>query len=292
MSEPDSSLTVVRDVASLRRRVKVWHGEQRTVALVPTMGALHAGHMALVKRAKALADAVVVSIFVNPTQFGPNEDLDAYPRRDAEDWALLNAAGVDLIFMPDASVMYPDGFQTAVQVPAVSQGLCGTHRPGHFEGVATVVTKLLLQGLPDLALFGEKDFQQLAVIKRLVIDLDIPVDVLSVPTVRERDGLALSSRNAYLSEDERAIAPKFYATLSAAAAAIANGADIKACCAQAERAVLAAGFSSVDYIEVRVADSLLPLKVLGSEARILGAATLGQTRLIDNVKIPAQQAGG
>jgi pantoate--beta-alanine ligase len=287
MSEPGSSLTIVRDVANLRRRVKAWRGEKRTVALVPTMGALHAGHIALVERAKALADAVVVSIFVNPTQFGPNEDLDAYPRCDAEDWALLNAAGVDLIFMPDASVMYTEGFQTGVQVPAVSQGLCGTHRPGHFEGVATVVTKLLLQSLPDLVLFGEKDFQQLAVIKRLVIDLDIPVDVLGVPTVRESDGLALSSRNAYLSEDERAIAPKFYATLSAAAAAIANGAGIKAGCAQAEKAVLAAGFSSVDYIEVRIADSLLPLEVLGSEARILGAATLGRTRLIDNMKIPA-----
>lgn len=285
MPQSDASLTVVRDVPSLRRRVKSWRGDQQKIALVPTMGALHAGHMALVERAKALADTVVVSIFVNPTQFGPTEDLDAYPRRDEEDWALLNEAGVDLLFMPDAVAMYPHGFQTEVSVPEVSQGLCGIHRPGHFDGVATVVTKLLLQCLPDMAVFGEKDFQQLAVIKRLVADLNIPVDVVGVPTVRESDGLALSSRNTYLSKQERAIAPAFYKELTAAAEAIANGADIKPRCARAVDALLKGGFTSVDYIEAREVHSLAPLEVAGPEARVLGAVTLGQTRLIDNVPI-------
>ncbi|NKB44135.1 MAG: pantoate--beta-alanine ligase [Alphaproteobacteria bacterium] len=286
MSEPVSSLTVVRDVGSLRRRIKAWRSANRSIALVPTMGALHAGHLALVERAKALADEVVVSIFVNPTQFGPDEDLSAYPRREADDWNLLAAADVGLLFMPDASVMYPDQFQTEVRVTQVSQGLCGDHRPGHFDGVATVVAKLLLQSLPDYAVFGEKDFQQLVVIQRLVADLDIPVDIVGLPTVRETDGLALSSRNAYLSESERAIAPALYREISAVALDIANGVDVAARCTDAAAALLKAGFDAVEYIEAREAATLAPLTASGGPARVLAAVALGKARLIDNVSVP------
>ena len=287
MIDTESSLHVVRDVASLRRRIACWRGSLNTIALVPTMGALHAGHMALVEQAKVLADTVVVSIFVNPSQFGPDEDLDAYPRRGAEDWALLKEAGVDLLFMPDAAAMYPDGFQTGVRVHDISQGLCGDDRPGHYDGVATVVTKLLLQALPDLALFGEKDFQQLVVIQRLVKDLDIPVDVVGVSTFRESDGLALSSRNAYLTKKQRAVAPALYRELSAAATDIAAGVNIPERCAAAWEALIKAGFATVDYVEARDAATLAPLKACGPEARVLGAAHLGKTRLIDNVPIPS-----
>lgn len=281
--ETSPSLLTLRDVDSLRRRVKAWRGAQKSVALVPTMGALHAGHMALVERAKGLADEVVVSIFVNPTQFGPEEDLEAYPRREAEDWALLSEAGVSLLYMPDAQVMYPDNFQTEVRVTGVSQGLCGEHRPGHFDGVAVVVAKLLLQVLPDYAVFGEKDFQQLAVIKQVVRDLNIPVDIVGLPTVRESDGLALSSRNAYLTEAERQIAPVLFRELTAAAADIAGGADDKERCAQAAQALVDAGFSSVDYLEVRDQETLQAFS--GSRGQLLGAAYLGKARLIDNVPI-------
>ena len=286
MSESVSSLTVVRDVGSLRRRIKAWRAATRTIALVPTMGALHAGHLALVERAKALADEVVVSIFVNPTQFGPDEDLAAYPRRETEDWELLAAADVGLLYMPDAAVMYPDQFQTEIRVTQVSQGLCGDHRPGHFDGVATVVAKLLLQALPDFAVFGEKDFQQLVVIQRLVADLNIPVDIVGLPTVRETDGLALSSRNAYLSDSERAVAPALYRELTAVATDIANGADITARCAEAAAALLKAGFDAVDYIEARDAATLTPITTHGVPARVLAAVTLGKARLIDNVAVP------
>ena len=286
MPDPDSSLLVVRDVDSLRRRVASWRGALQSVALVPTMGALHAGHMALVERAKALADAVVVSIFVNPTQFGPDEDLRAYPRPEADDWERLDQAGADLLYRPDGAAMYPDGFQTNVTVQKASQGLCGDHRPGHFDGVATVVAKLLLQALPDIALFGEKDYQQLIVIEQVVRDLNIPGDVIGVPTVRDDDGLALSSRNAYLSAAERRIAPGLYKELTAAANDIAAGAAIKERCAAAVDALTKAGFSSVDYVEARDAKTLTPFDSLESKGRVLGAAWLGQARLIDNVAIP------
>ncbi len=285
MPDPGTSLHVVRDVDSLRRRVASWRGALQSVALVPTMGALHAGHMALVERAKALADAVVVSIFVNPSQFGPEEDLTAYPRPEADDWELLDQADVDLLYRPGAGVIYPDGFQTSVSVRDVSQGLCGDHRPGHFQGVATVVTKLLLQALPDMAVFGEKDYQQLIVIKRLVKDLNIPTDIVGVPTVREDDGLALSSRNAYLSAAERRIAPTLYKELTAAATEIAAGADIEPRCAAVTESLLEAGFSSVDYVEVRDAETLAPITRIDTEARLLAAATLGNSRLIDNVAV-------
>lgn len=280
-----TSLLTVRDVDSLRRRVKAWRGSNRSVALVPTMGALHKGHMALVERAKSLADEVVVSIFVNPTQFGPDEDLDAYPRRESEDWALLDNAGVNLLYMPDATVMYPDHFQTEVRVTGVSRGLCGEHRQGHFDGVAVVVAKLLLQVFPDYAVFGEKDYQQLTVIKRLVCDLDIPVDIVGLPTVRESDGLALSSRNAYLTETERLIAPTLYQELNSAAVDVAKGANATERCAQASQALIEAGFSSVDYVEARDESTLEVLSDTSSGGRLLGAAYIGKARLIDNVPI-------
>ncbi len=286
MAEDVPALTVVRDVQSLRRRISALRGAGKTIAFVPTMGALHAGHMSLVDRAKALADAVVVSIFVNPTQFGPDEDLAAYPRKDAEDWEVLSAAGIDLLFMPDADVMYPPGFETDVRVPGVSQGLCGGERPGHFDGVATVVTKLLLQVLPDYAVFGEKDYQQLAVIQRLVTDLNVPVDIVGAPTVREADGLALSSRNAYLTEDERKIAPALYRTLTTVADDLAKGEDAAACCDAAVAALEAAGFDAVDYVEVRDAETLAADPKSDRPRRVLAAAHLGKARLIDNVPVP------
>ena len=286
MVEAELSLVIVRDVPALRRQVLSWRAELKTIALVPTMGALHLGHMALFKRAQALADVVAVSIFVNPTQFGPNDDFDIYPREPEADYALLRDAGVDLLFMPDMSVMYPNGFLTEVSVPGVGEGLCGDHRPGHFSGVATVVSKLLLQCLPDIAFFGEKDFQQLILIKRLVADLDIPVEVQGVPTVREDDGLALSSRNAYLSESERAIAPLLNRELMSAAEDIAAGADLVARCDQVNSVLLEAGFAGVDYVEAREAATLEPLQSPRVEGRLLVAATLGKTRLIDNVQIP------
>ena len=285
MSDSDSSLHVVRDIDSLRRRVTFLRGTHHTIALVPTMGALHAGHMALVERAKALADAVVVSIFVNPTQFGPDEDLSAYPRPEAEDWELLDQAGVDLLYRPDGETMYPDGFQTSVTVQKVSQGLCGHHRPGHFDGVATVVTKLLLQVLPDMAVFGEKDYQQLIVIQRLAEDLDIPVDIIGVPTVREDDGLALSSRNAYLTAAQRRAAPALYKELTAVANDVAAGTPIKERCTAATDALVQAGFSSVDYVDVRDASTLAPVESPAADARVLGAAWLDRARLIDNVAV-------
>lgn len=286
MAEDVPALTVVRDVQSLRRRISALRAAGKTIGFVPTMGAIHAGHLSLVDRAKALADAVIVSIFVNPTQFGPDEDLASYPRKDEEDWEVLSAAGIDLLFMPDADEMYPEGFQTDVRVPEVSAGLCGAARPGHFDGVATVVTKLLLQVLPDYAVFGEKDFQQLAVIRRLVIDLNIPVDIVGAPTVRESDGLALSSRNAYLTEEEREIAPALHRTLTTVANDLAQGEDSAGCCEAAVAALEAAGFSAVDYVEVRDAESLAANPASGRPRRVLAAAHLGKARLIDNVPVP------
>ncbi|MBL8644244.1 MAG: pantoate--beta-alanine ligase [Rhodospirillaceae bacterium] len=284
MSGP-AGLTIVRDVAGLRTQVKAWRAAGRTIALVPTMGALHRGHIQLMETARAKADAVIATIFVNPTQFGPNEDFGAYPRQEGKDASLLTTAGVDALFAPSPSEMYPAGFATKVSVAGLTDVLCGPFRPGHFEGVATVVTKLLLQALPDVALFGEKDFQQLAVIKRFTADLDIPVKIIGVPTVREADGLAMSSRNAYLSAEERAIAPMLFAAISKAAAAISKGAEPAAAVSEAKDAVLRAGFRSVDYIEARRSDTLSVLKKGEDGGRVFAAAYLGRARLIDNVAV-------
>ena len=284
-----STLIAVRDVDALRRRIKAWRREGKSVALVPTMGALHKGHLTLMDRAQKMADYVVASLFVNPKQFGPSEDFAAYPRRENADFELLNAAGVHLLFAPDVSVMYPAGFSTSARVEGLSGILDGAHRPGHFDGVSTIVTKLLLQTLPDIALFGEKDYQQLTLIRRLVADLNIPVDIIGVPTVREADGLALSSRNAYLTPEERANAPALYAALNTAAKFISDGGDLAEATATAQATLLARGFRQVDYVEARHADTLAPLTSRTEPGRILAAAFMGRARLIDNVAIPQQK---
>lgn len=278
-------LGIIRSVAELRAQVADWRRQGLTVGLVPTMGALHAGHISLVTRGLESVDRMIASVFVNPTQFGPNEDFARYPRQEALDAALLEQAGCHVLFAPTVAEMYPDGFATAITVSGVSEGLCGAVRPGHFSGVATVVTKLLLQALPDQALFGEKDYQQLAVIRRFVRDLDIPVTVVGGPTLREADGLAMSSRNAYMTAEERAVAPALYQALQGIADGLRTGGKAAALCPQAVAALLKAGFASVDYLEVRDADSLAPVESLAAPVRILVAARLGKTRLIDNIGV-------
>jgi pantoate--beta-alanine ligase len=278
-------LAVVRSVADLRATIAGWRAAGATVGLVPTMGALHAGHMSLVARVATLADRVVATIFVNPTQFAASEDLSSYPRREARDFELLRNAGVPLVFAPPVEEMYPAGFATTVTVARVGEGLCGAFRPGHFAGVATVVAKLLLQALPDVAVFGEKDYQQLQVIRRLVIDLDIPVRIEGAPTVRETDGLALSSRNAYLDDAERRVAPSLYRALTATAARLAAGAPSGTALADGIIALETAGFAPVDYLEWRDAETLKPEPLPGRPSRLLAAAWLGKTRLIDNVPV-------
>jgi pantoate--beta-alanine ligase len=286
MAAANVNLVAVRDVESLRRRIQGWRREGRTVALVPTMGALHKGHVTLMERAKKMADRVVATIFVNPKQFGPSEDFSAYPRRENQDFEMLNAAGVHLLFAPEVAAMYPANFATNIHIGGIGEILDGAHRPGHFDGVATVVAKLLLQALPDIALFGEKDYQQLVLIRRLVADLNIPVDIIGVETVREADGLALSSRNAYLTPEERAKAATLYAAITVAAKGIAQGENIVAAVSSARQKILAAGFSSVDYVEARHAETLAPLGSNAEPGRVLAAAHLGRARLIDNVAVP------
>lgn len=279
-------LALVRARAALRARLSLWRAEKQRVALVPTMGALHAGHLSLVDMARNQADKVVVSIFVNPTQFGPHEDFARYPRQEVQDASSLEAAGADLLYAPWVEEIYPAGFATSIDPGPVAETACGPFRPGHFRGVATVVAKLLLQTGADVAIFGEKDWQQLQVIRRVVRDLDIPVELLGAPTIREADGLAMSSRNAYLSADERSVAPTMYRALRAAAMALASGASVEAETARARQTLIEAGFGSVDYVEVHDAASFsLSSGSLGAPARILAAAWLGKTRLIDNLPV-------
>ena len=275
----------VATVAELRRAVKAWRAAGDTVALVPTMGALHEGHLALVDVARTRARRVVVSIFVNPTQFAPHEDFAAYPRDDAADLAMLAARDVDLVFMPDGAEMFADGLATTVTVAGVSAGLCGAVRPDFFAGVATVVTKLLLQCLPDVALFGEKDYQQLVVVRRLVRDLDIPVEIAAVPTVREADGLAMSSRNAYLTPAERAIAGAINRVLADVAARIAAAEAVDDALRWGVDRLIARGVGTVEYLELRDAETLDPVVTAARPARLLVAVRIGETRLIDNVPI-------
>ena len=255
------------------------------LALVPTMGALHAGHMALVEEAQRRADRIAVSIFVNPLQFGGGEDLERYPRRETEDAEILEKAGCDLLWLPSPGDIYPEGFVTKVSVGGVSERWEGEVRPGHFDGVATVVAKLLLAVGPHVAVFGEKDFQQLAVIRRMVADLAIPIEIIGVRTVREADGLALSSRNAYLSEEERCQALALPRALEAARAAILSGANVAEVIEEAMISLRDGGFSRVNYFALVDAETLEPIDAPQGEMRLIAAAIIGSTRLIDNLAV-------
>jgi pantoate--beta-alanine ligase len=273
---------IVRNSEELARARGAIEG---SLALVPTMGALHAGHIALVEEAKRRADHVAASIFVNPAQFGANEDFGRYPRREGEDARMLEEAGCDFIWMPSVSDVYPAGFSTRIHVGGVSKRWEGEARPGHFDGVATVVAKLLVSVRPDVAVFGEKDFQQLAVIRRLVADLNIPVEIVAVPTVREDDGLALSSRNAYLSEDQRAAALALPRALDYARGAILDGTPVPMVLDTARKSLIEAGFSRIDYFALVDAATLEPLDAPAGAMRLIAAAVIGTTRLIDNLAV-------
>jgi pantoate--beta-alanine ligase len=274
---------IVRNSEELTRTLAERKGG--AIAFVPTMGALHAGHVALIAEARKRADCVVASIFVNPAQFGEGEDFGRYPRREADDAAMLQAAGCDLLWAPSVEDIYPHGFATRVSVSGVSERWEGEARPGHFDGVATVVAKLLLAVRPDAAVFGEKDFQQLAVIRRLVTDLGLPVEVAGVPTVREADGLALSSRNAYLSGDERRRAVALPKALDAARDAIRGGSPVGAALRTAKQSLVDAGFLRIDYFALVDAATLEPLDTPRGEMRLIAAAVIGATRLIDNIAV-------
>jgi len=279
------ALPVARTITDLREQVAAWRAEGRRIGYVPTMGALHEGHLSLVDLAANHADKVVVSIFVNPTQFAPHEDLDAYPRTEGADAEKLAQHPAHLIFAPNANEMYPEGYDLAVHVGGPSEGLESDARPHFFGGVATVVTKLFVAVAPDIAVFGEKDYQQLQVIKKLVRDMGLPIEIVPGATGREWDGLAMSSRNAYLSEDERKRASQLYAALNEVAHQVKGGTAIDAA-REAGLAILReAGFGPIDYLEVRDATSLAPINAVTAPARILAAAKLGTTRLIDNIAL-------
>ena len=278
-------LETVRTVADLRARIRGWRKDGLSAGLVPTMGALHEGHFSLVDQSRKNNDKTCVTLFVNPKQFGPDEDFDVYPRTEEQDAAALADRGTDLLFAPRVEEMYPDGSVTKVSVPGIGDLWEGASRPGFFEGVATVVSKLLLQSLPDHAYFGEKDYQQLCVIQRMVKDLDIPVAIKGCPIIREADGLALSSRNAYLSQVERQAAPALNQAMRAAAQNIAAGAAVAESVDQATQSIRAAGFGDIDYVAVCDPASLKELSEIDGPARMLAAAWLGKTRLIDNIPV-------
>lgn len=279
-------MQIIRETEALREAVTALRADGGRVAMVPTMGALHAGHMALVAEARRHAAHVVTSIFVNPKQFAPTEDLSTYPRREAGDARMLEDEGCAILWAPDVSVMYPDGFATNIGVAGASEGLDGAARPGHFDGVATVVAKLFNQVRPDVALFGEKDYQQLCVIRRMVRDLDLAIEIVGVPTQRDADGLALSSRNAYLSDEERKAARALPRALGEAAQAIVEGGDVAEVLERARTRLAAAGFDPIDYVMLCDAESLTPIAALDRPARLLAAARMGRTRLIDNLPVP------
>jgi len=281
--------------AELGRAVTMLKSGGKTLALVPTMGALHEGHLTLVRQARSAADHVAVSIFVNPLQFGVNEDLDAYPRQLAQDERLLRQAGADLLWAPTVAEMYPDGFATTVSVAGLDRVLCGQHRPGHFDGVATVVLKLFNQVRPDVALFGEKDWQQLTIIRRMARDLDLALPradaILGVSTVREADGLAMSSRNRYLTEAERGQATALNRAMRVAIGAILSGEPVAGVLDRLRQTIFAAGFDRIDYADLRVAETLEDMPQWdGRAARLLVAAHIGRTRLIDNMAIEPDMA--
>ncbi|MCO5787890.1 pantoate--beta-alanine ligase [Pseudomonas sp. G11-1] len=280
-------MNTLHSIAQLRAALARARQENKRIGLVPTMGNLHDGHIALVAKALQRTDYVVVSIFVNPLQFGANEDLDSYPRTLAEDQRKLLDAGAHLIFAPNVSEIYPEGMDghTLISVPVVSEGLCGASRPGHFNGVSTVVGKLLNIVQPDLAVFGEKDFQQLAVIRKMAHDLCLPVQIMGAPIVRAEDGLALSSRNGYLGEEQRRIAPRLYQTLQQIQQQLESGRrDFPAIIEEARLALIEAGFQP-DYLDLREAETLQPVTSASQDIVILAAAFLGATRLIDNLRV-------
>lgn len=280
-------MQIVRELSDLELSLANWAAADEPFSLVPTMGALHDGHLALVAAAKQRTPRAMATIFVNPLQFNDNADLQRYPRSEDRDLAKLDAAGCDLVWLPTQAQLYPDGFATTVRVNGVSRRWEGAHRPGHFEGVATVVTKLLLATFPDFAWFGEKDFQQLAVIRRLVTDLGLPIAIEGVATVRDPDGLALSSRNAHLSPDERRGALALPRSLNQAREAILGGVAIEAALDQARAALSDAGFDPIDYVVLVDADSLEPIEALAGDACLIAAARIGATRLIDNLRVAA-----
>jgi pantoate--beta-alanine ligase len=285
METTSTTTPIVRRLSELRATTARWRRAGEGIAVVPTMGALHEGHLTLARAARARAERVIVTLFVNPRQFNNPEDLAAYPRTEVEDAAKLAPLGADMLYAPDADQVYPEGFATLVRVNGLDQGLCGAFRPGHFDGVATVVAKLLIQTSADLGFFGEKDFQQLAIVTRLARDLDIPCEIVGVPTVREADGLALSSRNVRLGAAERAVAPALAAALVRARDAIEGGAPVSGVIAAARREIVASGYAEVEYLELRRASDLAPLAAAEAPARLLAAAWLGGVRLIDNVGV-------
>ena len=278
-------MQIIREMDDLASALLPWRKAGQTVALVPTMGALHAGHIALVEAARQNADRVVATIFVNPLQFNDKDDLARYPRQEGEDARKLEEAGCELLWMPTVDQLYPAGFSTKISVSGISDRWEGEHRPGHFDGVATVVGKLFLATMPDVAIFGEKDFQQLAVIRRMTTDLGLPIRVLGHPTIREDDGLAMSSRNALLSAEQRKIAPSLFAVLGDTAAAIATGAEVGSLLTEARSTLTAQGFDRIDYIAYVDGESLEPLGEYRDGGRLIAAAFLGKTRLIDNIRV-------
>ncbi len=278
-------MEIVRTIRDLRTCVQNWHKAGQSVGLVPTMGGLHDGHLSLIAKSNNHADKTVASLFVNPSQFAPHEDFATYPRDETGDLSKFESSGADLIFAPNVAEIYPDGHSTKIEVQGISQVLEGEFRPHFFSGVATVVAKLLLQALPDVAIFGEKDYQQLCVIKSMARDLDIPVEIIGAATVREGDGLAMSSRNNYLNPEERAVAPALYRIISEIAENVRGGQHPAAQRPWAEAELTKAGFGAVDYVAVRDAETLEPVNDASRPARVLAAAWLGSTRLIDNVSV-------
>jgi pantoate--beta-alanine ligase len=278
-------LQIIREASQLPSALIAVGAGGQSLALVPTMGALHSGHLKLITEASRVADRVAATIFVNPLQFGANEDFDRYPRQEEKDAAMLEEAGCDLLWLPQPAEFYPAGFATTVSVKGVSDRWEGEARPGHFDGVATVVAKLLCAVRPDIALFGEKDFQQLAVIRRMALDLQLGIEILGVPTVRDEDGLALSSRNAYLSPEERSNAVELPRALNEAAEAISSGVLVSEALAAAKARLTRAGFSRIDYVALVNALTLEPLEQAGGPMRLIAAALIGRTRLIDNIAV-------
>ncbi len=287
----DSAIGLTRSVQGLRARVSTWRETGKRVALIPTMGALHDGHLSLIQIGRDHAVKTVASIFINPRQFGPTEDLATYPRGEAQDLDHLAAAKCDLAYIPSQEEMYPDGYQTSIDVAEISQGLCGASRPQFFGGIATIVCKLLNQCQPDVAVFGEKDFQQLQLIKRMVRDLDLPVEIIGAPILREKDGLAMSSRNRYLTTKERLIAGQMNQILQQACLKVTKGTKVQTALAAARADLVKAGFDMIDYLEIRRSNNLQPLgpdalsQTDLNTARIFVATMLGKTRLIDNMKV-------